>query len=154
MAKDRRLTLQIVLAAAVAVLGGIACWWRPLGEPRLVEHIDSMSQSSMQQFLAGDFRVVRDMKTLPPVIEAFTERGGSRLTIANPGRGLKQLTISGTKVSLEERLLFAGISGSKSFVLYERGGICLSHILALFQSGTESTTPAMWRTYFVPAATL
>ena len=159
VAKSRILTLRIafMLTAVAVVFGGIACWWRPLGEPRLVEHIDSMSQSSMQQFLVGDFRIVREMKALPePVVEAFTERGGSRLTIANPGERFPAtdvISIWDESVP-RRRLLFAGISWGKSFVLYERGGIGLSHILALFQLDAASTTPVMWRTYCIPAASL
>ena len=159
MAKGRRLTLRIafMLAAVAVVFGGIAAVrrWRPLGGPRLVEHIDSMSQSSMQEFLDGDFRIVRDMKALPePVVKAFTEEGGSRLTIANPGERFEATDVIWDKSLPRRRLLFAGISGVKSFVLYERGGIGLSHILALFQLGTASTTPAMWQTFCVPAASL
>lgn len=159
MAKGRRLTPGIAfrLAAAAVVCSGIACW-RPLGRPRLVEHVDSMSQSSMQQFLDRDFRIVRDMKALPePVVKAFTEEGGSRLTIANPGERFEAtdvMTGPWDESVPRMRLLFAGISGDKSFVLYERGGIGLSHILALFQLGAASTTPAMWQTYCVPAASL
>jgi hypothetical protein len=109
----------------------------------------------MQQFLAGDFRIVRDMKALPePVVEAFTETGGSRLTIANPGERFEATDVIWDESVPRRRLLFAGISGSKSFVLYERGGIGLSHILALFQLDAASTTPVMWRTYCVPAASL
>ena len=156
MAKGRRLTLRIAFMLAVVVIFGIAivsC--RTLGEPRLVENIGSMSQSSMQQFLDGDFRIVRDMKALPePVVKAFTERGGSRLTIANPGERFEATDVRilpWDESVPRRRLLFAGISGDKSFVFYDRGGIGLSHILALFQLGAASTTPAMWRTYCVPA---
>ena len=91
MAENRGVTLRIAFMFSVVVIFGIAivsC--RTLGEPRLVENIGSMSQSSMQQFLDGDFRIVRDMKALPePVVKAFTEKGGSRLTIANPGESFE-----------------------------------------------------------------
>lgn len=142
MAEGRRLTLRIAImfAAVVVVFGGIAAVrrWRqetvPLGEPRLVKHIDSMSQSSMQQFLDGDFRIVKDMKALPePVVMAFTEKGGSRLTIANPGERFEATDVIWDMSIPRSRLLFSGISRDKSLVLYERGGIGLVHILALFQ---------------------
>ena len=123
MANGRRLALRIAFMLAAVVVFGIAiisC--RPLGEPRLVENIGSMSQSSMQQFLDGDFRIVRDMKALPePVVKAFTEKGGSRLTIANPGERFEatDVTIWPWSESVpRRRLLFAGIAGDKSFVFY------------------------------------
>jgi len=114
-----------------------------------------MSQSSLQQFVAGDFRIVRDMKALPePVVKEFTEKGGSRLTIANPGERFEATDVIWDAGVPRRRLLFAGISGDKSFVLYEQGGIGLFHILELFQLDATSTTPAMWRTFCVPAASL
>jgi len=46
-----------------------------------------MSQSVRQQFLDGDFTIIRDVRVLPsPVLEAFTEQNGSRMVIANPGK--------------------------------------------------------------------
>lgn len=162
MPKAKRVILGIALVSAAVVAGflviGAYSHWKqstiPLGEPPLIKNPPAaMSLSGMQQFFDGDFQIVKDFKSLPhPVVMEFTESGGSRLTIANPGEKFEATDVIWDASLPRRRLLFAGVSERKSFVLYEQGGIGLFYVLALFKLDTRSTTPAIWRTYCGPAA--
>lgn len=154
--------IAIILAVMVAVFGGVAVFhhWKhntiPLGQPAPIKQsIQSMSQSAELDFLASEFQVVKDMRALPaPVIKAFTEAGGTRLTIANPGERFEATDVILDESIPRKRLLFAGISEHKSFVLYEQGGIGTFYVLALFQLETANATPAIWTTYCAPAESI
>lgn len=165
MPKAKRLVLGIALISAavvavVAVFVVIVAYshWKqgtiPLGEPPPIKNPPAaMSLSAMQQFFDCDFQIVKDFKSLPgPVVLAFTESGGSRLTIANPGGKFEATDVISDASLPRRRLLFAGVSERKSFVLYEQGGIGLFYVLALFKLDTTSTSPAIWRTYCGPSA--
>ena len=99
MSKTKRLVFQIAIPVALLIaFAGVEVAQRgqrdatPLGESPLIEFQNvSISQSQVQQFLKGDVRVIKDMKALPEsVVKAFTKTGGTRLTIANPGKKFEQ----------------------------------------------------------------
>jgi hypothetical protein len=152
-----RARIAITLAAVLLAYAGIrlAHWrLRPLGASPPVEFPRSaMSQSEVLQFLGGDFRIVKDMKALPrPVIEAFTETGGSRLTVANPGQRF-QATDHVLDESLPwKRLLFAGVLGERCFMLYEQGGRAHFYVLALFKLTPAGAIQPIWQGSCEPAA--
>jgi hypothetical protein len=146
----------------VGAIGGVAAFhhWKqkriPLGQPAPIKlSIQSMSESAQLDFLASEFQIVKDMKALPaPVIKAFTEAHGTRLTIANPGESFEATDVILDESIPRKRLVLAGVSEDKSFVLYEQGGIGTFYVLALFQLGPANTTPAIWTTYCAPAANI
>jgi hypothetical protein len=154
--------IALVLVGTVVVFGGAAAFyhWKyeviPLGRPAPIKQsTQSISPSAELDFLASEFRVVTDMRALPaPVIKALTEEGGTRLTIANPAERFEATDVIIDESIPRKRLLFAGVSENKSFVLYEQGGIGTFYVLALFQLNPENTTPAIWTIYCAPAASI
>ena len=141
MIKRKRRSTRIAIsffAVLLASAGYEFVRWRlrPLGEPPVIEFPASpISQSEIEQFLDGDFQSIKNVEALPePVIKAFTETGGSRLTIANPGKDFQATDVVVWDESLPwKRLVFAGVSGDKCFLLYEQGGIVHFFVLALFK---------------------
>jgi hypothetical protein len=141
----------LVLFAITAI--GVYDWRKtklpPLGASPLIEYPSSKTaQSQAQQFLDGTFFLVRDVRNLPaPVLRAFTEQGGSRLVIANPGKNFRATDVVYDPTLPSKRLIFAGVSGEKCFVHYEQGGIGESFILALFDVLSKDTMKPIWRGY-------
>lgn len=114
-----------------------------------------MSQSAERQFLDGDFTIIRDVKSLPsPVLQAFTEQGGSRLTIANPGKNFLATDVIYDSSLPRKRLIFAGVLNDKCFVHYEQGGISLSSVLAFFRLTSKEKMEPLWRGFCGPAVNL
>src|SRR5437660_5371856 len=96
----------------------------PLGESRPIQYASGgVLQSARQQFLDGEFTIVKDMRSLPlPVLEVFTEQGGSRLVIANPGENFEATDLIRDSNVPRRRLVFAGLLNDRCFIHYERGG--------------------------------
>jgi hypothetical protein len=154
-----RLTTRIAISFATALLvyaGVEVVHWRlrPLGEsPRIEFPAVPISQSEVEQFLDGDFQLITDMEALPePVIKAFTETGGSRLTVANPGKRFQLSDLVWDESLPWKRLLFAGLSGNKCFMLYEQGGEGHFYILALFKLSPPNLLKGVSEGSCVPAA--
>jgi hypothetical protein len=84
----------------------------PLGEsPLLTFSSVEMSQLAKEQFLEGDFLIVKDLRALPkPVLQAFTEQGGSRLVMANPGKKFLAGDVIYDASLPTKRLILAGVS--------------------------------------------
>ena len=155
MLTNRKLATTIivvcVLLFALARTGVLRYWGKvskPLGEaPRI-------SQSERQQFLEGDFAIVKDVKALPrQVVDAFTEQGGSHLLMANPGQTFEATGIIRDSSVPRERLIFAGVLNDKCFVHYEQGGYAHSYILAFFNVASTSGVKMLWRGYCTTPAT-
>ena len=128
----------------------------PLGDSPLIEFPTvPISQAVVQQFLDDDFRFIKDTKALPkPVIQAFTETGGSRLTIANPGKEFEETDVIWDASVPRKRLLFAGVSRDKCFMLYEQGGRVHFYVLALFELSNANVMKPVWAGYCGPAASI
>jgi hypothetical protein len=159
MLKPMRLSTRIAIlfAAVLMVYGGVeVVHWklRPLGESPLIEFpAVPISQSEVEQFLDGDFQLITDMEALPePVIKAFTETGGSRLTVANPGKRFQVSDVVWDESLPWKRLLFAGLSGNKCFMLYEQGGEAHFYVLALFTLTPPNLLKGVSEGSCVPAA--
>src|SRR5215467_4897080 len=129
--------IAIPVAAVLFMYAGfeVARWSeKPLGESPRIEFPSPIGQSEVEQFLDGDFQLIKDMKALPePLIHAFTEIGGSRLTVANPGKRFEATDAIWDDTLPQKRLVIAGLSGNKCFMLYEQGGIIHFFVLALFK---------------------
>jgi len=133
------------------VVAGIAVAYlqkgKSLGEgPRIEYPSVEMSQSVREQFLRGDFSLIKDVRALPaPVLQAFTEQGGSLLTMANPGKDFQATDFILDNSLPSKRLIFAGVSGDKCFVHYEQGGRGHSYVLALFNVPSKDDMRPVWR---------
>lgn len=162
---SRRSTRAIVIIACAAVFA-IAAFEvvryttpgsRPLGEdPRVEFAASGFSDSARQNFLDGDFKIVTDVRGLPDlVVRAFTESGGSRLLIANPGERFEATDVIQDASVPRKRLIFAGVAEGRCFVHYAQGGRGLMYVVEYFeQTPTESMKP-LWRgSCQVPAANI
>lgn len=120
---------------------------KPLGEAPPLD-FPSMPQSARPQFLDGDFTITKDARTLPcPVLETFTEQGGKRLLIANPGKKFIVGDVIYDSSVPMRRLIFAGVLAERCFVHYEQGGRAHTYVLALFKVTSSGVVKPMWRGY-------
>jgi hypothetical protein len=158
----RRLAVAVIVACAllfaVARTGILRKWGKaskPLGEAlRINSPSVGLSQSQRQQFLEGDFAIVKDVKALPhQLVDAFTERGGSRLLMANPDQTFEVTDVIGDESVPRERLIFAGVFNDKCFVQYEKGGYAHTYILSFFDMTPTSGVKMVWQGYCTAAAT-
>jgi hypothetical protein len=127
----------------------------PLGQAPQIEYkSEAMTQLAKQEFLQGSFSLIKNMQDLPPsVVRAFTEQGGSRLVMADPGKDYRATDVVYDSTLPSERLIFAGVSGDKCFVHYERGGIGLSYVLVFFDVTSNDHVELIWRGYCERRAT-
>jgi hypothetical protein len=104
-----------------------------------------VSSETQRQFLDDNFTIVTDMKKLPvPVQRAFTEVGGFRSLIVNPGQNYQasdHITDGGMP---RERLIFAGISKHRYFVYYEEGGWVRPNYVAFFTMASHHNLTPVW----------
>jgi hypothetical protein len=137
----------LVLVAGIKLIQLVVGNASPLGEAMPL-NFPSISTSEVQHFLNGDFKPINDVRSLPrPVLLAFTEQGGSRLLIANPGKKFEAADVIYDASLPQKRLIFAGVSDNRSFVHYEQGGRALSYVLAFFTLRSSETMTPLWQTY-------
>jgi hypothetical protein len=119
----------------------------PLGEDKPIQFPSiTGSESRIQHFLEGDYELIAKVESLPrPVLAAFTERGGSRPLIANPGKKFEATDYILDASVPRKRLIFAGISDNRCFVHYERGGRSRQYILAFFVVRSAESLEPLWR---------
>jgi hypothetical protein len=119
----------------------------PLGEETLI-NFPAISPPGTQQFLEGDFEIIKRVEALPrPVLLAFAEQGGSRLSIANPGEKFEPGDYILDASVPRKRLIFAGSSKNKCFVHYEQGGRAHSFVLAFFTLASAHEMKPVWQGY-------
>jgi hypothetical protein len=129
---------------------------RPLGDgPRIESSAAGISQSAWLEFLNGDFKMVTDVRALPgPVLQKYTEQGGSRLLMANPGQKFQVTDVMNASMP-PERLIFAGVAGDKCFVHYERGGRAHMYVVEFFEVTSLESVESLWSGHCnAPAANL
>jgi hypothetical protein len=148
------LRLRLLLAALVIICGG--CKAQPLGQaPRLEFQRGGDPRQDIEAFLQDDFTVVKNLRDLPrPVLHVFTEEGGSRLVIVNPGKEFLETDVVEDSSLPNKRLIFAGVSKNKSFVHYEQGGSVRFAAIALFRLKPNEGLEPVRRTYCGPVANL
>jgi hypothetical protein len=152
MRRKPALIAFVCLGLFAVVCGSIAYLRKskslPLGEAPSIEYpSEKIGESATRQFLEGSFTLIHDVRNLPPpVLRGFTEVGGSRLVIANPGEDFRATDVIYDSSLPSKRLIFAGASGEKCFVYYEQGGIGHSYILHLFHVNSDSMKP-VWKGY-------
>jgi len=104
-----------------------------------------LSKDQLLSFIDGDFTVVRDIRQLPdPVLQSHTENGGSRLVMANPGKGFEATDYIADSSLPRKRLIFAAVSKDKCIVSYEQGGYAHTFNIALFRLKSNTAEP-VWR---------
>ncbi len=146
------LTLMISLGGLLALRAGIGNR-KPLGEGQLIQfESTSTPDDTVRHFLDGDFELIKNVASLPrPILKAFTEVGGSRPVLANPGKRFEATDFIVDSSLPRKRLIFAGVSGSKCFIHYEQGGLGLSFRVAFFELTSWNTMRALWLGYCGPA---
>ena len=154
---------KVWLAASLAAIGflfylGYQAYdlMRPLEpEPPLTFIRPRASTKELIGFLASDFVVLRRMRSLPlPVQGAFTETGGRRFTMTNPGDNFEATDNMILPGLPRKRLIFAGVYGDKCFVHFEAGGIVHSYEVALLKLLPSDRMEAGWHGYCGPAKDL
>lgn len=108
---------------------------RPLREPRQIGFLErKLSSQEQLQFLDGNFRVISRLRDLPrPVLDALREEGGTRLTMADPGRRFEATDVIYDPSLPRRRLIFGGVAASKVFLHYEQGGFAHMFLLELLR---------------------
>jgi hypothetical protein len=143
----------LLAAAAVEVARYRAPDSRPLAEGPRIEFPANESSESTRRYLDDDFKIVTDVRALPSsVLQTFTEQGGSRLLMANPGQKFEVTDVIDASVP-RERLIFAGVAGDKCFVHYEKGGRGHSYILEIFGPTSNGSMGPLWASYCDAPAT-
>jgi hypothetical protein len=143
------LAIVILLAAAAVMVFGRG---KPLGpEPRIDFPTTTLQKTEILEFLQGEFTIIKDVGSLPkPILNAFTEVGGTRPVMANPGQKFEVGDVIFDASVPRKRLLFAGVSGDKCFVHYEQGGLGHYYVLELFRFTPADTMKPLWKGYCGP----
>jgi hypothetical protein len=162
MSRNRKLFVTVAsILAAFALVAGIkliqiaAGNASPLGEAMPL-NFAPISTSEVQHFIDGDFKQITDVRSLPrPVLAAFTEQGGSRVLMANPGKKFEATDVILDASVPQKRLIFAGVSDNRCFVHFEQGGRAHSYVLAFFTLPSAEKMAPLWQGYcYKPAATI
>ena len=142
----------ISVVFAVAVLGFVGYWTtdsRPLGEsPRIESPVSEYREPAWRQFLGSDFKIITDVRALPvPVLRTYTEKGGSRLLMANPGQEFEASDVI-RDVNMPRKLLIsAGVADGKCLVYYLQGGMALEYVVEFFGITSANDTKSPSRIY-------
>jgi hypothetical protein len=147
------LCVILFVAVRVGVVRDLKDAARPSGEGRRVESSAAgVSPSAWLGFLNRDFNIVTDVNALPgPVLQKYTEPGGSRLRMANPGQEFNA-SDSRDPGMPSERLLFAGLAGDLCFVHYEKGGKPYLYVVEFFGGTSSASVEPLWSGYCDTAA--
>jgi hypothetical protein len=154
-----------IIALVVAVLGlctgllAIHLWHpfsQPLREGPLISYpIAEFSSAARQSFLTGNFKVIKHVKELPePVQRVFTEDGGSRSLMADPGKEFLAGDVIYDASVPRKRLILAGTLDDKCFVNYEQGGYAHTYIVVFFRIASKGIIQPLWRGYCGPALSI
>jgi hypothetical protein len=117
----------------------------PVIDVRMLEEVPLLSDfpsakippAAAEQFLEGDFSIVRDLRALPaPVLRGLTGKDGSSLAMTNPWGRIQESDdlVPGVPGA---RLIFAGTSRDRGFVHFEVGGMWRSYALILFTISSD-----------------
>ena len=98
------------------------------------------------RILDGKFSIERDIGELPDDLKSEFARlsGKKNFKMANPGEEYQSTDIVVRTGLPVRRLLFAGKSDEKIFVLYEEGGIGHSYHIAVFDLDPKGKVKFLW----------
>ena len=138
------------------LLAGRPAHQKPLGEaPAIQFQSTAVPDENIKAFLNGDYELIKTVAGLPePIRELYTETGGSRFVLADPGKHFEATDFIIDASVPRERLIFAGLSGKRCFVHYEQGGRGHSFHLALFELTSPSAVTPLWQGSCGPAKDL
>ena len=156
----KSLTGLILLSSVLLIIGAFevvryrSATSKPLGDPpRIDSHPAGFSELEKQQFLDSSFKIVEDVKALPaPVLNTFTEQGGSQPLIANPGEKFEAGDVVTDPSVPRKRLILAGVTDGRCFVHYAQGGRALAYVVEFFRLSSTRKIERSWKGYcFAPA---
>jgi len=154
MTQKRMAIIASISAVLLAVVGieiirSTKGYTAPLGQARPIQfRPDGFTQAAREEFLNGDFTIVKDVRVLPvPIREALSEQGGSRLVMANPGEKFEATDVIDDSSLPQRRLIFAGVSSDRCFIHYERGGRGHSYIIVFFKVTSAKSMEPLWNGY-------
>ena len=120
---------------------------RPPGAPPPI-HFSGMSADARRDFLNVDYTILSKVSDLPAGIKKlYAVSGTSRVAMADPGQQFEATDVITDPELPTRRLIFAGVAGDRVFVHYERGGIGLSHLVALFRLKSPDLAVGLWSGY-------
>jgi len=148
MSKSKKvlvLALAALVIAGIVGVYGISRHGKPLNEIEINFPSHHLTPAELEAFLAGNFTTVREIRNLPaPVVQAYTERGGARIVMANPGERFEVTDVITDSSVPRKRLIFAAVSQDKCIVSYEQGGRGHTFHIALFRLNSNKAEP-VWQ---------
>lgn len=149
MNSRRKTALRVVIISAFFAVVPLAAQRMtppPLGPPPRMEFKGrGLNQEQREAFLRGDFTIIKKVADLPmPVVKLFTEIGGTRLLMADPGQRFNGGDAIDASVP-NMRLEFGGVLGKKCFVQYMHGGFVAGWALIMFNVDSPETAKVAWR---------
>jgi hypothetical protein len=118
----------------------------PLGEaPQIQIHPAHFSESERWHFLDGNFKIVKDVRSLPdPIVQTLIEEGGTRSLMANPGEKFQSGDVITDSSLPRKRLIFAGVTDSKCFIHYAQNGRALTYVIKFFRISPGKKIEPLW----------
>jgi hypothetical protein len=106
----------------------------------------TLSANEKAHILDGQFSIEKNVNQLPDALKSEFARlaGESEFKMANPGQEYQSTDVVVRPGLPRRRLLFAGKSDSKIFVLYEEGGIGHSYHVAVFGCDPKGNVKFLW----------
>jgi hypothetical protein len=128
----------ILLFAMVSAVSGAQSAHRP--------PLPTLSSAEKTHILDGQFSIERDVDRLPKELKVeFARLAGEKVfEMANPGKAYQSTDVIMHPRLPWRRLLFAGISDDKIFVLYEKGGFAHTYHLAVFHLDPKKKIALLW----------
>ena len=134
------------LAVALLLSVGYKLFYPLAAGPQIDFPQTRRPREELRQFLSGNFVMIDRVQSLPQTVRnAFTEVGGIRSTMANPGERFEATDVILTPGTPRRRLIFAGVYGDRCFVHYEHGGIAHSYEVEFFKLLPTNSMEPVWR---------
>jgi len=106
----------------------------------------TLSLSQRAHILDGQLTIQKDVNQLPASLKLqFARLAGEKdFKMANPGEEYQSTDVIMRPGLPRRRLLFAGISNDKIFILYEEGGYSHSYHVAVFHLDPKRNVTFLW----------
>jgi hypothetical protein len=123
-------------------VGSVLC----VGQTRYKPPFRTLSVSERTHILDGQFTFQKDVTQLPTSLKLQISRlaGEKDFRMANPGEEYQSTDVILRPGLPRRRLLFAGISKDKIFILYESGGYSHRYYLAVFHLDPKRKVTFLW----------
>lgn len=108
----------------------------------------NMSLVERRSFLSADFTLLRRVADLPPGLRKLYEMHGlPHIAIADPGEAWQATDVITDENIPTRRLVFAGTTQDRAFILYEAGGVGRSYVVELYRIERPDIAVGLWRGY-------